>query len=136
MTKRIGKRILKGTEGWTVQKSGTDNYFYQLYIGSKTFIENKSISSHYITNFISTTNTNEGIYNTTEAFRIRYGAEKTLEEFKTWLASNNVEVYYVLAEPNEVQLEPTRLPLFEGTNNVKVITNLDHSLTELDYYLR
>ena len=136
LTKRIGKRILKGTEGWTVQKSGTDNYFYQLYIGSKTFIENKSISSHYITNFISTTNTNEGIYNTTEAFRIRYGAEKTLEEFKTWLSQNNVEVYYVLAEPYEVQLDTTKIPLFEGINNIKINTNLEPSLTELDYYIR
>ncbi len=104
LAKNVGRRVLNGTEGWSIQQSGTDNYFYQLYLGAKTLINASCISSHYTTNFISTSNTNEGIYNTTESFRIRYGAEKTLEEWKAQLTENNVTVLYGLVNPYVIDL--------------------------------
>lgn len=43
---------------------------------------------------------------------------KTVEEFKTWLASNNVQLVYPLATPQTYQLTPTQVRTLLGLNNI------------------
>ena len=42
----------------------------------------------------------------------------TVEQWKTWLASNNVQVCYELATPQTIQLTPTEVKSLLATNNV------------------
>ena len=137
LTKRIGKVVLDGSENWT--KSSIDGLtrFASQEINGAINSPNRSIMLSNYFKYISSGNVIGGgfIYNQ-QFFAYPNQDIKTVADFKTWLASNNVEVYYILAEPYEVQLDITKIPLFEGINNVKVTTNLDPSLTELDYYIR
>ena len=145
LTKRIGKVVLDGSETWTIASTYTNTIRFQNKTAFQGAIPNPTIISD---KFVSSNNGDNndyehirGAYSPYQDYgfiflnKTRLSAD-TVEAFKTWLAQNNVEVYYVLAEPYEVQLDTTKIPLFEGINNVKVITNLEPSLTELDYYLR
>ena len=56
----------------------------------------------------------------------------TVDEFKTWLSNNNMTVYYVLATPQEIELEGTyNIELSSGTNK---ITNSDSANMKVNYY--
>lgn len=42
----------------------------------------------------------------------------TVEQWKTWLASNNIQVVYELATPQTIQLTPTEVKSLLATNNI------------------
>lgn len=44
--------------------------------------------------------------------------EMTVEGWRTWLASNNIQLVVMLASPLEIQLTPTEISLLQGTNNL------------------
>lgn len=44
--------------------------------------------------------------------------EMTVEGWRTWLASNNIQLVVMLATPIEIQLTPTEISLLQGTNNL------------------
>lgn len=44
--------------------------------------------------------------------------EMTVEGWRTWLASNNIQLAVMLASPLEIQLTPTEISLLQGTNNL------------------
>lgn len=131
--KEINKIVLNGNEtNWNIDSTGTANYFYK-----RSFVPLAktggvpALSSHYEYKQIYTSNTNQGFYisatNTNSQIRIRYGAEDTITNFKTWLFNNNVSVYYVLAEPTDTiieneeligQLEAVRLLNTLGRDNI------------------
>lgn len=50
-------------------------------------------------------------------------------DFKTWLASNNLQVEYQLATPTELTLTPTQLQMLKGYNRVTI----DNGTIELGY---
>lgn len=58
----------------------------------------------------------------------------TTDAFKTWLASNNMEVYYAII-PELIDLgQLTELPkTFEGINNIWAETNLGNTKIEIEY---
>ena len=101
--KQIGKIVLGGTEEWSTHQFGTNSF--QL-----SFPDVKSggdyitiLSSHF--KGIPYTNRNTGnniIYNDAQSsisLIIRNTGFATLNDFKTWLSSNNVTLEYVLATP-------------------------------------
>ena len=144
LTKRIGKVVLDGSENWTQTGTQFDG-LYSAYINltsmKRTSVFDDILSSHFKSRSFwigeeGITKSGEPLNYDYMLLRLSNTKATTVNELKTWLASNNVEVYYVLAEPYEVQLDTTKIPLFEGINNVRVITNLEPSLTELDYYIR
>lgn len=45
---------------------------------------------------------------------------ETVEEWKTWLASNNLQVVYELATPITINLTPHTINLLKGVNNISV----------------
>lgn len=94
--RKVVRIVLDGDENFAVYQTETENWYYNLYFGKNMFITNACMSSHYKKTTIYTTNTNQGIYNTSEALRIRYGEVDTVDNFKNWLSNNNVEVYLEL----------------------------------------
>ena len=105
----IYRYVFNGTENITITNSGTENWFYN-YSTNKSALENPfPLCSHYKSNNIFTTNTNQGIFITLNGnIRIREGEEKTIEEFKTWLSEQYntgkpVYVDYVLKNSEDVE---------------------------------
>ena len=162
LTKRIGKVVLNGSEEYVAGKRDTlfslknaiDNVKKPIY----NTIKGQIISDYFETKyyygdiytdennlFYSQDGTADNISHNGIAVDITgklflgtllIDGVRNIDTLKTWLSQNNVEVYYILAEPYEVQLDITKIPLFEGVNNIKIGTNLEPSLTELDYYIR
>ena len=132
--KQIGKIVLGGTEEWSTHQFGTNSF--QL-----SFPDVKSggdyitiLSSHF--KGIPYTNRNTGnniIYNDAQSsisLIIRNTGFATLNDFKTWLSSNNVTLEYVLATPTYTEITNTELinqleTLYtaksqEGTTNISI----------------
>lgn len=153
LIKRIGKVVLNGSESWQVASTvveGTTRFYYEnekvyanplttstdIYVKSDKFIntywrgiyDKDTTSKNLISNWNNDTDTNGRI-----VIRIDNNYASDVATFKTWLASNNVEVYYVLAEPYEVQLDNTAIRLNLGVNNIYINTNLDPSYINLTY---
>lgn len=144
LTKRIGKVVLDGsTEGRWEYVNGIFYLWYPTTSLSNgiTTISNKYIGSNNSdvtataykngNNTICQGNTSSASGN--NRFYIRDDRFTNVTDFKTWLASNNVEVYYALEEPYEVQLDQTAIRLNLGINNISVNTNLDPSYVSATY---
>ena len=125
--KEINKKVFNGSENWRLANSGTSNYYYYYNLGHTTIQSSSIASTHYPYAFISNSNTEQGILVLADGnIRIRYGTEDTVANFKTWLATNNVSVYYLLATAINTEITNTTLisqleaiynaPLYEQTN--------------------
>ena len=125
--KEIEKKVLNGSENWQLANSGISNYYYYYNLGHTTIQSSSIASTHYPYAFISNSNTEQGILVLADGnIRIRYGTEDTVANFKTWLATNNVSVYYPLATVTNTEITDTTLisqleaiynaPLYEETN--------------------
>lgn len=147
LRKEIGKVVLNGSENWAT-RSGATTYAYTLadvFDGNNAsglsdyfrFIQGGASSGQNIECIASASTaktlnifTNEGSLN-------------TVANLKTWLASNNVSVYYVLATPttteitNEEVLEGLEAlgdaTLYVGANNIYTDTPSALPTLEVDY---
>lgn len=144
--KELGKIIFNGTESWSISGTNTSGYnrFAVNSITSSALIpSSNSETAKLLSNILSATsansnyNRNDGIaFNTTGVLYVYYTdiANYTLEQFKTWLASNNVTLYYVLATATNTEITNTTLisqlesiynaPLYEETNITQTNNNL------------
>lgn len=146
LTKRIGKVVLDGSEYWEYDskynyfRSSKFNFGYNI----PTTERIPQISNYFIvTNdwgiiFRDNVNTNimYALSNTGYKVCVRNTDYSNVEEFKQWLSTHNTEVYYVLETPETIQLEAQKIELFEGENNVKIISDLNPSTTHLNYYTK
>lgn len=109
----VGKETFTGgdSENWTVSQSGTDNWFYSLQkaIGGDTAKTNQLKSNYYPYSSITSTTTGEGIWYSTSYIRVRYGTEDTSSNYKTWLSTHNVLLYYILATATDTEITNTTL---------------------------
>lgn len=124
LTKRIGKSVLNGSENWSISSiDGLVRFASQEINGAINYPSRSIMLSNYF-KYISSGNVIGGgfIYNQ-QFFAYPNQDIKTVADFKNWLSENNVEVYYVLAEPYEVQLTPSTIPMEEGKVNNYSVTN-------------
>ena len=131
--KNIKKMVLNGTEVWKNATVGTVNHFRgQLYI-----TESKTRNA-LCDKFVCRTSEAHGEWNYVlfekDSVYINIAnaelSEATLKGFKTWLSSNNVTVYYVLATPEYIDCTAEQstvldklynnFALQKGTNNIIV----------------
>ena len=113
--KEIGKVVLDGSEYWT----RSTRPYYQTPVNNIIINPSSSTIGQVVCNYFKATtpdkiwNDNEnGITNQTDGQFIRLRIKDdtyTLETFKTWLSSNNLIVYYVLATPTNTLIEDTTL---------------------------
>ena len=134
--KRIGKVVLDGSENWAEYPSQTSDG-YRVYETTKPagptnqfWVNNGAFLNYFrATNGFGKKNTATGtifgIY-----VNIDNTIVNTIDEFKTWLTTHNVIVYYELATPTEIDLgEVTPLSTFEGVNNVSLDTNIQTNMS-------
>ena len=114
--KEIGKVVLNGSETMSVAKTGTANWYYDITKPTgintdSTPSQNNAKCDYYPISAVGNSNTNQGIYVVKDSgkIRIRYGTEDTTTNFKNWLSSHNVSVYYVLATPTTTEITDTTL---------------------------
>ena len=135
--KNVGKYNITGNEAWAL--SGTES---QPYINFGNYVDNckypatstelpNLLSNYYLQ--ITRNNLYDGritlspgkaliIYDTVH--------NTSLANFKTWLKSAGVVVYYQLATPTEIDLgEVTTLSTFEGVNNVSLEANIQTNMS-------
>lgn len=110
--KVVGKAVFSGLSGesWSVQNSGTANYFYR--ISSYPYGTNSiALSNYFIRTPITGSNTSVGFsLNNNDEFRFRPNyAEVSIADWKTWLGSHNTTVYYPLATPTDTQITDVAL---------------------------
>ncbi len=145
--KEVEQTTLDGSETITrntTSTSGVYRFFVQI-----SGIANAGVRSDKFEN-TSNTYANDGIgfntYGGNNGVYIRYASvigAMTTAEFKTWLGSNNVSVYYALATPTDTEITNQALieqldnlasaALYSGTNNIFTITPNEVPTLELDY---
>lgn len=136
LTKRIGKLILDGSENWNRESTwGNQSAFYNGSLAGKW--NPKSVSGYSTKANLKSTHFDvlqpENIANSI-CSKIGQGAGTTLfisidgittiSDLQSWLTENPVTIYYELAEPEIIQLEPTKIELFEGYNVISVLDDL------------
>lgn len=135
--KNVGRYNITGNESWAL--SGTES---QPYINFSNYVDNckypatttelpNLLSNYYLQ--ITRNNLYDGritlspgkaliIYDTVH--------NTSLANFKEWLKSAGVVVYYQLATPTEIDLgEVTTLSTFKGINNVSLVANMQTNMS-------
>ena len=135
--KNVGKYNITGNEAWAL--SGTES---QPYINFSNYVDNCKYpaTSTELPNLLSNYYlqiTRNNLYNG----RITLSPRKaliiydkvhntSLANFKTWLKSAGVVVYYQLATPTEIDLgEVVPLSTFKGVNNVSLDANIQTNMS-------
>lgn len=139
LTKRIGKVVLNSSNMSTRIVLGTGDIMYRTHnLNDIAYDKNFVVLCNRYKAILNATGRKDGnIYwnstNRTLDIIDNNSNITTIEEYETWLSQNNVIVYYVLAEPYEVQLDNTAIRLNLGINNINVTTNIGASYISLIY---
>ena len=111
LNKMIGKIVINGSE--TISKSGaTTNEILVAVLNTNGLRDGYGISNYFI--YSPQVEKNKfSIYNTGKNIRfcLDINQYQTIDEFKTWLSTHNIEVYYVLEVPYQVDLGVIDIPL-------------------------
>ena len=112
-------------ENWTISNTGTQNYYYvyNLPTGNSSAVANSNLANIFPTVNVGNNNTNNGCYATSSALRVRWGEEKTLSNWKTWLSSHNLTVLYKLTTPATYNLTPETILAIKGLNSITANNN-------------
>lgn len=149
--KKIGKVVLNGTENWNVNKTGTVNWFYQLQNAVSNF-NYDSDHSTYLSNIgikgnVGNTTTTQGVYILSNGgLRVRYGTEDTVANWKSFLTTTNMELYYPLLTPTTTEITETTLlsqlnalknaTLISGTNEITQTPSDLPFILNFKYYMK
>lgn len=131
--KRIGKVVLDGSETWYMDKELTNTVrFYTSEIltnkakNAQPILSNYFITATSVNNINNDDNESAYVLNTTQpTIRINKSIANTLTTFKNWLSTHNVEVYYALETPIDIEItDPT---LLAQLNALEQITQYKHT---------
>lgn len=119
LDKKIGKYVLNGSERWTIDNYASTNYYrYSTNIPNLTSSVSKGVqamNSHFKQRIYENHGGYEYLYvQSSENSGVIYIQSQkwvSVNELKTWLASNNVEVYYALETPYTLDLDVIDMPL-------------------------
>lgn len=140
LLKKVGKVVLNGSESWGISAVLTNviTFRYNGIMSVRKHINNDTIN-YMCTNFQSQIPNNwntdiEGqnfMSNSQLVIRILKSRLTTQDVagFKTWLASNNVTVYYELATPVDVSITIPSILTYEGANTITTTNNVKPTLT-------
>ena len=137
--------ILNGNEDWTMSTLPNGNAFFQLKNAlnipkQDTDDKNKAISNYFVVRSWDdrlTENHLIGVFSQYAWDETRiyvvYAEIKTLNEFKSWLAENNVTIIYELLTPKKEECgEVTAFELVYGENNIGNSENANMIISYVD----
>lgn len=114
--KEIGKIIFDGTEAnWSSNTSGSNKIFYREIIGkSGATGTNVRVYTNYFNynsglNWQQLANGEITMQSNSDYIFIRYDEAQIIGNFKTWLKTHNLVVYYILAIPTTTQITEEQL---------------------------
>ena len=133
--KKIGKVVLNGSETMTRYETeqGTLFRIENVIVNALYNVDTNgnAMSSHYIkSNYGHRTNNTFYIYENTK-LDVLDNRFSTVDEFKTWLSTHNVTIYYELATPEEKDLEDFNISLI--SSKTIYISNNDDTNMRLKY---
>lgn len=127
LNKKIKKVVFDGSddEGWTLYPNKT--HTFSLNMGQTIDKHDIAYCSHFTEINSDKFGVATGIYSRyTNSIIISYLDCDTVDEFKTWLSTHNVEVLYELAEPETINLGKVgTLRPIAGVNNMSIDTSLN-----------
>lgn len=124
ITRKIGRIVLDGSETWTQPSTSRENvYHFRTYANEPAkAVGISNLTSNYFPVKGSSVDENSifgNSSNTQLQIYIDKNKASTVDEFKTWLSENNVEVLYELAEPTtEIATVNGELKTFEPITNI------------------
>ena len=123
--KRIASRTFNGSEnGWGVANTGTANWYYYLTYTTLGQSGSSWLSNYYPMASIGNSDTRQGICVVGSYFRIRWGTEDTIANYKTWLNTHNVKIYWV--QNVSTYTEITNEELISQLNSIELIDGLNN----------
>ena len=141
--KNVAKVILNGTEQWTLSDKGfiLSGNVVHLYFAKRNLKSFNGVCNRFLVEKTSSTWTKVNYcgWNTAGIFWIRedHKLASTVADFKTWLSTHNVEIFYQLETPEFINLGtlPEIPTTFEGTNNMYIDSDLGTTNFEIEYCL-
>lgn len=140
LTKKIKKIVFDGSknEKWNIdilQTGCSLRSFYTNVVKNEILPYSKVLANRLNYNNDLYLNDNIGIdANWNGAIRIKLGADVSiLDELIDYLSNNPLIVYYQLKKPEIIQLAPVKIKMYEGANNIELMSNLETEMT-LEYY--
>ena len=137
--KNVGKVVLNGSENWNLT-SRTDRYsFWKLNSSISNMLNYKHYklcnyfkyeNESFSTASIPSLSENSSDANPMIVFNTDGSQGTTVAEWKNWLSTHNIQLYYQLATPIEIDLGEVKiLSTFKGVNNVSLDTNIQTNMS-------
>lgn len=124
LNKKISKVTLNGSENWKLYSNKI--HTFALNMGQIIGKHDIAYCSHFTEINSDKFDVTTGIYSRyTNSIVISYLDCDTVDEFKTWLSTHNVEVLYELAEPYTVDLGNSTIPYIDGVNYMYISSNIN-----------
>lgn len=133
--KKIGKIVLNGNENWVMPNSSALPNMFQISVNldfSNYRLAGNgatALSNYFVNGDTQTVRTTDGFVlfnqNNVNYIRIVNTNITTVADFKSWLQSNPVTVYYELKTSETITLPNTDIPLYEGINHVTLVEDLE-----------
>lgn len=138
--KAIDKVVLDGSENWGI---GTTNVYYTDNILNYAISNNRPYNNYYkgILNVSSAgamanQDNNTCAFNndlSNKRFYVKDESKASSTDFKTWISSNNITVYYALNTPIYEQItDPTLISQLEALRKAKWFKGVNHWWTETE----
>ncbi len=131
--KEIGKIVLNGSENWTKSSATTfDQYWYGF--GSIVSTVRDGVCNRLVYSTTPQNNTFDIKNNNANTQSVLWTTFElnsigTLANFKTWLSTHPISVYYILSTPTTTEITDTELinqlnsvELLEGMNNISILS--------------
>ena len=130
--KKVGKYNITGNEAWALSGTESQPYInFSNYVNDckypSTTTELPNLLSNYYLQITRNNLYNGRITLSPGKTLIIYDAvhNTSLANFKTWLKSAGVVVYYQLATPTEIDLGDSAIPYIDGINYMHISSNMD-----------
>ena len=138
LTKKIGKVVLNGSESWAYNRTTEYQMYYTTLTGYLKLNSITTVCDYYTAvsnnngsaNAFSKGNNTISLYypeGTIERVYIRNDSITSANDFKEWLANNNISVYYILAIPTTTEITDQELiAQLEAINNARSYDPITH----------
>ncbi|MBQ7139998.1 MAG: hypothetical protein IJO32_00670 [Bacilli bacterium] len=119
--RKVGRVVLDGSEDWNKSSNTSSDRFY-LDNSSFNMVTRSGGYSNYFINSTTVVADIGKYYTNVNQIVINFSTYNTttLQQFKTWLSQNNVEVIYELAEPTIEEIGIVSPYTYDGVNHISV----------------
>ena len=120
LTVTHGYKLFTGadSEGWTIGTGSNSGRVIAPVPDAINTAERTAVLGNIVTDAVGSDEGTGFLYNTSFYYYYPSTMGSTVAEWKTYLASNNLQIVYPLATPISAQLTPAQINALVGTNNV------------------